>query len=156
MRFFLCAIAFGAVLLVGAASWAASVEPGQGELFVNQGQGYQRVDGRIEAKVGDSIMVSPDGAATLLYPDGCQVAVQPGAVTSIDPLSPCASGSFAQQQPWDWNDATPWIAGAGFAGAAGLGAYAATRPQAAPPGSPGAGNGVLTSTQTQPASPASP
>jgi hypothetical protein len=42
-------------------------------------------------------MVGPGGAATLTYDDGCTVTVQPGSVTTIAPLSPCAAGSYAQQ-----------------------------------------------------------
>jgi hypothetical protein len=41
-------------------------------------------------------MVAPGGTATVVYDDGCKVAVQPGSVTTIAPLSPCASGSSAQ------------------------------------------------------------
>lgn len=135
MRVILCAMAVGLGLLASVESWAATVEPVQGDLSLNQGQGFQRVDGRIDAKVGDSVMVSPDGAATVVYPDGCQVSVQPGAVTTIAPLSPCASDSFAQDRPdwtWSWNAAAPWIVGAGLALGVGFAAYAATRPGPSP------------------------
>jgi len=81
--------------LASAQAQTASVIPVQGDLSLNQGQGFQPVDSRISANVGDSLMVGPGGAATVVYQDGCQVTVQPGAVTSIAPLSPCASGSFA-------------------------------------------------------------
>jgi hypothetical protein len=73
-------------------------------------------------------MVGPGGAATVVYGDGCKVDVQPGAVTTIAPLSPCASGSNAQVcGPGHENDrgcggsdwATygfwgVWLAGVGF------------------------------------------
>ena len=86
-----------ALLGIGSAqAQTASVIPLQGDLSVNQGQGFQRVDSRIGANVGDSLMVSPGGSATVVYQDGCQVSVQPGSVTTIAPLSPCASGSQAQ------------------------------------------------------------
>ncbi len=77
------------------AAWAATVQPVQGDLSINQGQGFQKVNGRVEAKVGDSVMVSPGGSATVSYADGCKVDVKPGAVVTIAPLSPCASGSYA-------------------------------------------------------------
>jgi hypothetical protein len=77
----------------------ALVIPLQGDLSVNQGQGFQRVDSRVQANVGDSLMVAPGGSASLVYPDGCQVTIQPGSVVSIAPLSPCASGSFAAELP---------------------------------------------------------
>jgi hypothetical protein len=77
------------------------VEPGYGDLTINRGQGFKPLTSRINANVGDSVMVGPGGAATITYDDGCKVNVQPGAVTTIAPLSPCASGSNAQDW-WDW------------------------------------------------------
>lgn len=96
MRAFTGTTCFLAAFLVSAASWAATIEPGQGDLSINQGQGYERVDGRVSANVGDTVMVSPGGSAKVSYADGCQVSVQPGSVMTIAPLSPCASGSLAQ------------------------------------------------------------
>lgn len=87
---------FCCALLLSSSAWAASVEPGQGPLTVNQGQGFRPVDNRVDANVGDSIMVGPGGSATVVYDDGCTVDVQPGTVTTVAPLSPCASGSYAQ------------------------------------------------------------
>ncbi len=66
----------------------ATVLPGQGD------QGFRPVNSRIEANVGDSVMVGPAGAATVVYEDGCKVTVQPGAVATIAPISPCASGAM--------------------------------------------------------------
>jgi hypothetical protein len=83
-------------VLFAASSWAATIEPGQGNLSVNQGQGFQPINNRVDANVGDSVMVDPGGAATVVYSDGCKVDVQPGTVTTIAPLSPCATGSYAQ------------------------------------------------------------
>ena len=85
----------GGSLLFVSASWAATIEPVQGNLSVNQGQGFQPVNSRIDANVGDTVVVGPGGAAAVTYSDGCKVSVQPGAVTTIAPLSPCASGSMA-------------------------------------------------------------
>lgn len=84
------------VALLSGAAWAATLQPGQGNLSINQGSGFQPVNARVDAKVGDSVEVTSGGSATLIYEDGCQVQVQPGAVISVMPLSPCASGSFAQ------------------------------------------------------------
>jgi hypothetical protein len=78
------------------------VEPGLGDLTINQGKGFKPVTSSINAKVGDSVMVGPSGSATVVYDDGCKVNIQPGAVTTIAPLSPCASGSNAQVQQWPW------------------------------------------------------
>ena len=93
----------GCALLIASPAWAAMVEPGLGDLTINQGKGFRPVTSRISANVGDSVMVGPGGAATVVYDDGCKVTVQPGAVTTIAPLSPCASGSNAQDQNFlDW------------------------------------------------------
>ena len=40
--------AFCLAMLLGTSSWAATVEPGQGSLTINQGQGFQPVNSRIE------------------------------------------------------------------------------------------------------------
>ena len=98
---------------------------------INQGQGFAPVNGRVDANVGDSVMVGPGGSASLVYSDGCTVDVQPGSVTTIAPLSPCASGSNAQNfgnnnngGGFDWGGAL--MLGAAGAGA-GLGIYESTR-----------------------------
>lgn len=85
-------------LLLSGSAWAATVEPGEGALSINQGQGFQPINSRVDANVGDSVMVSPGGSATVVYDDGCKVSVQPGSVATIAPLSPCATGSYAQDQ----------------------------------------------------------
>jgi hypothetical protein len=99
MRAFFATFVVGGVLLCGAASWAASqsatLEPVKGDLWINHGKGFEKVTSRIEAKVGDSVMVSPDGYAKVTYADKCEANVKPGAVMTIAPLSPCASGSVA-------------------------------------------------------------
>src|ERR1700734_2668864 len=87
---------FCAAMVLSSSVWAATLEPGQGNLSINQGQGFKPVNNRIDANVGDSVMVAPGGTATVVYDDGCQVSVGAGAVTTIAPLSPCASGSYAQ------------------------------------------------------------
>lgn len=116
--------AFCCAMLLSSSTWAATVVPGQGNLTVNQGQGFQPVNSRVDANVGDSVMVGPNSSATVVYDDGCKVNVQPGAVTTIAPLSPCASGSYADN---DQNDGSTWGAvalGAAALAAIGVGAYA--------------------------------
>jgi hypothetical protein len=114
-------LSVGCSVLLVSSAWAATIEPGQGDLTINQGTGFQPVNSRVDAKVGDSVMVGPGGAATVTYSDGCQVAVQPGAVTEVAPLSPCASGSYAQDQ--GGNSILPVVVGVGAAAALGFGAY---------------------------------
>jgi hypothetical protein len=119
-RSFLCVSLIGCSLLLVSASWAATIEPVQGNLSLNQGRGFQPVNSRVDANVGDTVVVGPGGAAAVTYPDGCKVPVQPGAVTMIAPLSPCASGSRAD----DNNSNGLYFLGvaAGF-GLAGFGIY---------------------------------
>jgi hypothetical protein len=114
--------AFCWAMLLSSSTWAASLQPGEGQVTVNQGQGFQQVNSRVDANVGDSVMVSPGGSATLVYDDGCKVTVQPGAVATIAPISPCASGSYADDNT-DW---APIIMGVVVLGAIGGGIYAAT------------------------------
>jgi hypothetical protein len=117
---FLCVSLIGGSLLFVSASWAATIEPVQGNLQLNRGQGFQPVNSRVDANVGDTVVVGPGGAAAVTYSDGCKVPVQPGAVTTIGPLSPCASGSLAD----DNNQNGLYFLGvaAGF-GLAGFGIY---------------------------------
>jgi hypothetical protein len=99
-RFF-GAMAVGCAVLAGSPCWAATiVEPGTGDLTINRGQGFKPAKKGAQVKVGDRVMVGPGGAATVVYDDGCKVDVQPGSVTTIAPLSPCASGSRAEDPSW--------------------------------------------------------
>lgn len=91
--------AFFCLALLSGSAWAATLEPGQGDLSINQGSGFQPVNARVDAKIGDSVVVTSGGSATLVYDDGCQVQVQPGAVVTVAPLSPCAASSYAQGGP---------------------------------------------------------
>ena len=85
----LSAIAVGCGMLIASSSWAAVVEPGFGNLTINQGRGFLPVSGTTKVNVGDAVMVGPGGAATVVYDDGCRVEVRPGAVRIIERVSPC-------------------------------------------------------------------
>ncbi|HLN39565.1 MAG TPA: hypothetical protein VK337_17430 [Xanthobacteraceae bacterium] len=112
----------GCSLLLVSASWAATIEPVQGNLSLNRGQGFQPINGRVDANVGDTVVVGPGGAAAVTYSDGCKVSVQPGSVTTIAPLSPCASGSMADDNNNNSNGLYFLGVAAGF-GLAGFGIY---------------------------------
>ena len=118
----LCVSLIGGSLLLVSASWAATIEPVQGNLSLNQGQGFRPVNSRIDANVGDTVVVGPGGAAAVTYSDGCKVPVQPGTVTTIAPLSPCASGSMADDNNNNSNGLYFLGVAAGF-GLAGFGIY---------------------------------
>lgn len=136
-RPFLAVLCFGCAMLVGSSSWAATIEPGQGDLSVNQGKGYQPINSRVDACVGDTVMVGPGGAATVVYDDGCKVDIQPGSVTTIAPLSPCASGSYAQDNKD--NGYGPYIMGGVVIGVgvlAGIAASNSNKSNSSAPASP--------------------
>ena len=125
--------AFSCAMLLSSSTWAASLQPGQGDLTINQGQGFQPVNTRVDANVGDYIMVGPAGGATLTYDDGCVVNVPPGMVATVEPISPCASGSYAQAAgsgEGQWNmTANGWVwvaAGSTLAAAIAAGVYYST------------------------------
>jgi hypothetical protein len=109
--------------VLSSSTWAASLQPGQGDLSINQGKGFQPINGRVDASVGDSIMVGPSGSATLVYEDGCKVDVQPGAVATVAPISPCASGAYADNNDSNWGAIAMGVVALG---AIGGGIYAAT------------------------------
>jgi hypothetical protein len=115
--------AFCWAALLSSSTWAASLQPGQGDLSINQGKGFQAVNNRVDANVGDSVMVGPGGSATVVYDDGCKVDVQPGSVATIAPISPCASGSNADSSDSNWGAIAMGVVALGFIGG---GIYAAT------------------------------
>jgi hypothetical protein len=121
-RSFLYVSLIGCSVLLVSTSWAATIEPVQGNLSLNQGRGFQPINSRVDANVGDTVVVGPGGAAAVTYPDGCKVPVQPGAVTTIAPLSPCASGSRADDNNGNSNGLYFLGVAAGF-GLAGFGIY---------------------------------
>lgn len=126
---YLCGAWLGGSLLFATGCWAADVQAVQGDLSINQGDGFAPIKGRIEANVGDSLMVGPNGLATVSYADGCQVSVQPGTVITIAPISPCAAGSYAQDftNPFGSNLVAPIIVGVAVGTALGIAAYESSR-----------------------------
>ena len=102
----LVALSFGCAVLTSSSSWAATgatVVPSQGAVLVNKGNGFSQIKKPVKLRVGNSVMVGPEGSALVAYADGCQVKVQPGAVTTIAALSPCASGASAESDKCPWN-----------------------------------------------------
>jgi len=104
MRGLPVALCIACLLLAGSAASAATIAPVKGDVSLNQGQGFKKLDAAFEAKVGDAVMVSPGGSAKVSYADGCAIELKPGAVMVITELSPCASGSYADED--DHNDHT--------------------------------------------------
>jgi hypothetical protein len=92
----LCA---GCIVFLSTSSWAATsatVDPSKGVVLVNRGKGFSQIKQPAKVKVGNSVMVGPEGAAIIAYADGCTVDVKPGTVETVGALSPCASGASAE------------------------------------------------------------
>jgi hypothetical protein len=67
----------------GFSASAATVVPYAGNVFVSQGLGFQKINGATQVKVGDAVMVSPDGLAQVHLDDGNVITVSPGAVLNV-------------------------------------------------------------------------
>jgi hypothetical protein len=50
------ALSVGCAVFVATPSWAAVVEPGYGDLTINQGQGFKPVTSGTNANVGDAVI----------------------------------------------------------------------------------------------------
>jgi hypothetical protein len=62
---------------------AATVVPYAGNVFVSQGLGFQKINAATPVKVGDAVMVSPDGLAQVHLDDGNVITVSPGQVLNV-------------------------------------------------------------------------
>lgn len=93
------ATALGAIaltLLGYAAATAATLNPIQGDILVNRGNGYRLESTASELKPGDMVVANAGAAAQIFYPDGCSVPVQAGSIVTIKQVSPCASAPQTQ------------------------------------------------------------
>ena len=131
---------FGAVpfvmslLILGSAAHAATVRVTEGELFVSRGNGYERVAGTAQVRVGDSVMAGEFGVGQISYANGCAVTVRPGAVVAIEAQASCAAA-----EDWSTNVVDPAspaseglstgqiLLGVAIAGGVGAGVYALTQ-----------------------------
>lgn len=102
MRVSTLMLAAVATLCLSVPSLAATVQSVQGQVSVNAGTGYQLVRSGAAASPGAIVMANPGGSAQIVYPDGCVVRVDPGAVVTVQDRSPCAVGQV---------DYTPYIVG---------------------------------------------
>jgi hypothetical protein len=97
-------VLWGAIVLVSLAAPivsadAAKVVPVKGEILVNSGAGYQRIDGAVELKPGDSAIANPSAQASLIYDDGCVVDIVPGMIAWSEAISPCRAGGTRDPDP---------------------------------------------------------
>lgn len=96
-------VALAATLGMSVHSYSATLQPVQAPVSINHGQGFHNVAGSAVAKVGDIVMAGPGGNAQLVYEDGCKVSISPGAVVTVEELSPCAANAYAQAAPQPQN-----------------------------------------------------
>jgi len=108
------AIAAATVLpLMCAATQAAMLQEIKGVVLVDRGGGFDITDGPTQLNPGDSVIANPGGGAEVIYPDGCTVPVQPGAVIAAQKKSPC-SKEGAEPEVAEKNEAGQVDAGGGF------------------------------------------
>ncbi len=128
---------FGAVplvmslLILGSAAQAATVTVTEDEVFVSSGNGYERVAGTAQVRVGDSVMAGEFGVGQISYANGCAVTVRPGTVVAIESQASCAAA-----EDWSTNVVDPASEGlstghihlgVAIAGGVGAGVYALTQ-----------------------------
>ena len=76
-------------LAVSSSGYAATVNATQGQVLLNQGQGYKQVAGSSEAGPGAIVVANPGSSAQVVYPDG-RIGEVPGGLVlhqSRPPLS---------------------------------------------------------------------
>jgi hypothetical protein len=124
MHRFLSVVGFtiGTVVCVPALA-AATVQVVQGQVSVNQGQGYKQVVAPSAVSTGDKVMAAPSSRGKIVYADGCAVDVYPGAVVSVpekcyQPMRAGLEAPVEEARPF------PWVPVLGAAAVIGVGACA--------------------------------
>lgn len=110
-------------LFVATAAQAATLYPIEGELLVSGGDGFRAVVEPANLKPGDTVIARSGARATLVYADGCKIAVDFGDLVSVLEKSPCIKkgGTNKGRSKTDWatqtsraSDGTPyWALGLG-------------------------------------------
>ena len=76
----------------GSAETVATVQPIEGTLSINRGEGFVQVATSMEAPTGSQVMANPNSSGKVVYPDGCEIAINPGLLYYIQEKSPCDTG----------------------------------------------------------------
>ena len=92
-RWIIGAVYFLAPLMAATQIEAASLTVGKGDVLVRQGNGFKAASGTLELKAGDSVLVKPNGDATISFSEGCTVSLKAGTVFVISNTNPCAQHS---------------------------------------------------------------
>ena len=103
---------------------AATVEIVQGQVSVNQGQGYKQITAASAVSAGDQVMAAPGGRGRIVYADGCAIDVYPGAVLTVPQkcYQPMTAGLEAVPAARPF----PWVPVVGAAGILAVGICAAS------------------------------
>jgi hypothetical protein len=104
---------------------ATTVKVVEGQVSVNQGEGYKQVAGAAAVSTGDRVMAAPKGRGKIVYADGCTVDVFPGAVVTVPEkcYQPMRAGLEAAPAEAAYVG-IPWIPIVGAAAVIGVGACA--------------------------------
>jgi hypothetical protein len=92
---------------------ATTVEVVQGQVSVNQGQGYKQVTAASAVSAGDQVMAAPGGRGKIVFADGCALDVYPGAVLTVP--EKCYQPMRAGLEEVPVQAARPWIIPAALA-----------------------------------------
>jgi hypothetical protein len=92
----------------------------QGAVYVDQGNGFVRADGRTVLHRGDRVMSARGGLAKISYSDGCNVQVGARALATINSQSPCAGGSAPRAIKADYQSDASSGGGGGGGGFGGI------------------------------------
>ena len=92
-RWIIGAVYFLAPLIAATQIEAASLTVSKGDVLVRQGNGFKAASGTLELKAGDSVLVKPNGDATISFSEGCTVSLKAGTVFVISNTNPCAQHS---------------------------------------------------------------
>ena len=74
-------------LVLSPAAFAATVEPIQKPVFLDQGDGFRSLSRRVSAGPGARVMAASGGSAQIVYSDGCVVKVEPGTVVTVQAIA---------------------------------------------------------------------
>jgi hypothetical protein len=115
------AVATAIGLLLGGQAMAAEARLGavSGSVMVNQGGRFVAATRGAVLQTGDRVMAT-NGSASLVYSDGCNVAVATRSMATVAAVSPCAGGSSLVKVDDDRGGAPGYGGGAGGGGGGGL------------------------------------
>jgi hypothetical protein len=88
---FVCGALCSAIALLPVTAFAGNAQlvGPSGKVMVDRGAGYEVVVGGLELNVGDQVFVGAEGAASLIYANGCTVSLTEASVATVAEKAPC-------------------------------------------------------------------